>query len=1742
MLRALWLLVLIFVAAPAVAQEYQSKELAEAAASYRKELIDSVPANKRQPALIPRLRRDADEEYRAKRYSQAIGDLTRAIAYGADDGLVWLRLAQALMGAEDDHIQPAAYNAYTKSSDPVERGNALFLIGRDFDRHDKLKEALAAFQAGLAFTQSASVSERVEQLRRLVAFRVIKVEIAAEADTPRACLRLNEKIATRADLNYGDYIRSTPEIGGIVTAKGDTLCLDGLKHGESYAVTLLTGFPAESGDETIENYDARIVVPDRKPSVSFSGAGYVLPRQGSVGLPVTTINVSKVKLRLVRINERNLVPSINADRLTMSYDTGDVDELIEQHGSLVWQGEMTIDGERNRPVVTAIPLDSILRDKGHGVYLAIVQRPDARPDEDDKPATNWVLLSNLGLTTYTGADGMTVAVRSLADAKPMPGVKLTLYARNNGELASATADANGLVRVAGGLLRGSGGDEPYAVMAYGPEGDFNFLEVGHAAFDLSDRGVGGRAPPGPVDAVLYTERGIYRPGESVHLTTLVRDDKADATGDLPLTLRLLRPDGVEVERRQLSGGKLGGYSTDFALARDARIGTWQVELKLDPKGAPIGSASFRVEDFVPPQLKVALSAPDTGVKAGEPFEVAVAANYYYGAPGVGLAVEAYATIALDDNPYPDEPGFRFGLADEQFSGQRKDLEAAATDNAGKSTVSLDLSDLPDLTRPLAATFNISVYEPSGRAVSETLTRPIRQRGLAIGLRSPNGDEAIDEGKPAAVEIIALDGQGRRTAAKGLRWELLRERWDYAWYSVNGVWRHRVQVHDEPVATGTIDVAADQLASLSRSLPAGRYRWEISDGASGAQTSLRFSVGWWVEASLPDVPDKLSAALDKPSYQAGETAKLFVKAPFAGQAEVAIAGDKIFAMRSIDLPAEGTTIDIPIDAAWGAGAYALVSAYRPQPAPGQPGVAPSRGPGRAVGVAWLGIDAAPRTLTVSLSAPDVARPRGPVDVPVKVTGLAAGEEAYLTLAAVDEAVLKLTDFASPAPQQYYLGKRRLGVELRDVYGRLIDPRAGGIGVLRSGGDQFAKRSVAGLPDKSSRVVALYSGIVRLDGSGVATVHFDVPDFQGQLRLMAVAYSAHKLGSAAGAITIRDPVVTLVSLPRFLAPGDLTQIGVVINNLEGAAGDYRLKLTADGAGAFGAPAERTMALATGGNFSGSFPLSAATIGNVGLHLDLIGPANLHIARDFTIGVRPAQSYQLRRFVGRLEPGQSVTLDDGAAGEFLPGTAEALLTVSPRPDWDVPGLLRALDRYAYGCIEQTTSRAMPLLYVDAVARLWHADAGFSPAETIGHAVERITELQRSDGSFGVWSDADDTVPWLNAYASDFLLRAKEHGESVPDYALRAALAWLRDYVRQQHTDEKDLPATAYAHYVLARAQGGELPTLRYFVDTQLQHLPTQLARAQVAAALAAYGDAARANAAYQAALSPPPRPKGLRYIDYGSDLRDSAGVLAFAGDNRDIRPRLTTVMDRIEELFSQSRRTSTQEQAWLLMAAEAAVRVTGGDMTVAVDAGAAEKKTDPLYFRRVLGGGAPAISVANRGTAPAISVANRGTAPAWRTVSITGVPKTDLPAESSGYTISRSIFRPDGSAVDAAKVQQTDLFVVVINGKRSDASRAARTLVVDLLPAGFEIQSATAGGDTGTSYSWLKKPRDTAYAEARDDRYIAALDLSEGAAEFNLAYVVRAVTPGTYKFPALVVEDMYEPNTTARTAMGTLTVQPR
>ena len=372
------------------------------------------------------------------------------------------------------------------------------------------------------------------------------------------------------------------------------------------------------------------------------------------------------------------------------------------------------------------------------------------------------------------------------------------------------------------------------------------------------------------------------------------------------------------------------------------------------------------------------------------------------------------------------------------------------------------------------------------------------------------------------------------------------------------------------------------------------------------------------------------------------------------------------------------------------------------------------------------------------------------------------------------------------------------------------------------------------------------------------------------------------------------------------------------------------------------------------------------------------------------------------------------------------------------------------------------------------------------------------------------------------------------MPDFAIKAALGWLRDYVRQEHTEDR---GPAGRRLCALRAGAGArraiLPALRYFNDTQLANLPTQLAMAQLGAALAQAGDvvAGQRGLRRRARRRRRRRPAGLRYVDYGSELRDSAAVLAFAAGNPGMQPRLTEVMDRVAELFARANRTSTQEQAWLLMAAEAAARESGGTMTVATGGAAPQTRRQAALFaprtRHRRRAGHDRQSRRDPGMANRVDHRRSEGRSAGREQRLHRVPR-----RVSAATARRPICRRCGRASCSSWSS---------SGSRADPARAARTLVVDLLPAGFEIETRDPGGRqiAGGLYLAQELDRHRLYRGARRPLRQRARPDATGVKDFTLAYVVRAVTPGEFTYPALVVEDMYEPETAGRTAIGRLSV---
>ena len=790
------------------------------------------------------------------------------------------------------------------------------------------------------------------------------------------------------------------------------------------------------------------------------------------------------------------------------------------------------------------------------------------------------------------------------------------------------------------------------------------------------------------------------------------------------------------------------------------------------------------------------------------------------------------------------------------------------------------------------------------------------------------------------------------------------------------------------------------------------------------------------------------------------------------------------------------------------------------------------PGRAIGVAWFAIDRDAHKLDIALDAPQLARPRQSMTVPIKVAGLAPGEEAFVTVSAVDVGILNLTGFKTPDPGGYFFGQRKLPVEIRDLWGMLIDGMQGAAGAIHTGGDAGGDLE-GNLPTQEP--LALFSGVVKLDGEGKATVSFDLPAFNGSVRLTAVAWSKDKVGSAQADVTVRDAVVVAATLPRFLDVGDRSQMHVDIDNVEGEAGDYTLDLDIHGPLTADADAMRkTVRLEAHRRQSLSMPITAAGVGTAGLDLRLTGPKT-DLTQQFKLGLASGAPDVYRRTVTPLPGGATTTISGDLIADFIPGTGSIAISASPFGALDAPALLLALQRYPYGCSEQTVSVAMPLLYANRLASIEHLDIDPDLDGRIKQAIERELSRQSASGAFGMWSaDSNDDDPWLDAFVTDFLTRARERNFAVPQQAFDQALDRLRNEVVNAPEPSKDnAEALAYALYVLARNGRPVIGDLRYLTDAKLDAFATPLGKAQLAAALAMLGDRARAGKVFGAALAAldAERDEGVSRPDYGSRLRDAAAVLALIAEANlggdiegDAIARAGAVLDQ-----ARAERSYHQHPGKQLDGA----RRRGACRTCGLE---------PVQRRRPAGEGRALSPLERRGargqdrSRSPTPVQN----PAQLVVSVSGAPIEPEPAVANGYAIERTFYKLDGTKIDLNSIAQNERVVVSLKVTEAQA-RYARLLVVDRLPAGLEIDNpALVDGGSVEAFAWLTKDVEPTHTEYRDDRFVAAFDRADGQSAFiTMAYIVRAVAPGHYVYPPATAEDMYDPERYGRTAFGELEV---
>lgn len=1656
----------------------------------------------------------------AAQTSREAGNLRDAVHWtGAalaqtDTAELWLQygrwsndLAATLNGSDERRFRNrgwlAAINAYLRAEDAPQQIEAAKDLALRLEQQDRGRDMIPALRLAERLGAGPEVTELLDVAIGKYGFRIVEHTVESDSAQPRICAEFNRPLK-RAGVDYSNYVRlADPRLA--VTADDSRVCVTGVEHGSRHTVTFRAGLPSDDGEELVRDVPITAYVRDRSPAVTFPGRSYVLPRTADAGLPVETVNTSELELTLRRVSDRNLIRAIQNDYFGQPLGQYDEDYFARELAEEIWTGTGEVQNELNRDMITRLPMGDAVGDLPAGIYALTAQV--ANDIDGEARATQWFLLSDIGLTTMQGNDGLTVFARDLGNAEPIEGLEVTLLARANRPLEVATTDAEGVARFAPGLLRGTDGSAPAVVMARRGEEDLAFLSLTDPAFDLSDRGVEGRAPAGPIDAFLATDRGAYRAGEVIHVTTLVRDPEAEALPDVPLTAVLLRPDGVEYSRHVSDGVGAGGHVFHLPLADAVPRGTWRIEVFADPEGAALTSETVLVEDFVPERIDFDLALPEGPINPLSPPRLSVDARYLFGAPGADLPIEGELRLATRTT-LEAFPGYRFGRHDDEAEYRTDSFPAdLTTDAEGKADLALPLPDMDPTGRPMEARVTLRMSEMSGRPVERRITRPVASPTPMIGIRPASED--FPENAEAKFQVIAL-GPDLERMEMDVSWTVNRVRTRYQWYQQYGSWYWEPMTTRTTVARGEGRLGADPL-EIASDVEWGEYEVvvERTDGAYLA-ASMDFSAGWYAAASADDTPDMLEMSLDSEAYREGETAQLRMVPRYAGKAVVTVLSDRVISMQAVEVSEGENLLDLPVTEEWGAGVYVTAQVIRPMD------VAAGQNPARALGLTHAAVDPGDMKLEVSVDAPEEIAPRGPLSATVNIANVADGESAYVTVAAVDVGILNLTAFETPDPAGYYFGQRRLGVEIRDIYGRLIDGLDGAMGTVRSGGDGAAGMDLQS-PPPTEELVAFFSGPVTVV-DGKAEVSFDIPDFNGTVRLMAVAWSASGVGSAEKDVFVRDPVVVSAAMPRFLAPGDETRLALEFTHTRGAAGEMPLEIAA-GEGLTLGPVATTITLEEGGKTTFEAALGAVEVGDHEITVALTTPDGAVLTKTLTLGVRandPAVG-ATRRF--QLAAGQTFTLDREIFANLRPEKASALVSAGPLARFDAPGLLASLDQYPYGCTEQVTSKALPLLYMSSIAEPLGLGSKDRIDLRIQQSITRVLTRQAPNGAFGLWG-AYSGDAWLDAYVTDFLSRARAAGYTVPDIAFRNALDNLKNEIAYAADFDDGGEDIAYALMVLAREGEAAMGDLRYYADERADNFATPLAQAQLGAALAAYGDQPRADALFSKAAarisSRPPAEGQVYRADYGSRLRDTAGVLSLAVEARSDSIDTGALTTRIA---SYDRPLSTQEQAWALLAAHAMVQdptVSGLELDGAPLAGP--------FVRRI----------AAQGMQPT-TLTNTSDTPTDVTLTTLGVPEGATEASGYGYAIERAYFTMDGAPVSDIAVG--DRMVAVVTVRPAEDTRA-RLIIDDPLPAGLEIDnpSLIRSGDV-RGLDWLETS-DTEFSEFRADRFIASVDQRD-AAPIRLAYILRAVSPGTFHQPAAMVEDMYRPEYRATTASGSVSV---
>jgi uncharacterized protein YfaS (alpha-2-macroglobulin family) len=1515
-----------------------------------------------------------------------------------------------------------------------------------------------------------------------------------------------------------NYVEIVPKIEFTVTVEGRNIIVksDKFDVSKKYEINIKAGLNGTLGGKLKNEYTDEISFGELSPEIKIlDNSGEYLSAHGFKNIEVRIVNVPELQLIVKKVYKNNLL-SYLGNRSTSSYDDYGEEYYDDYYyndygpkevGDL---GDVVLEKNINAislPISNAsrllnLDFKDILADH-KGIYVIELRSKD----DYWVKARKIVSISDIGLITKSGADNMYIFANSISTTKPLDKVKIEITGKNNQIIGNVETNKDGLA-IYNFKEQPAAGFEPALVTA-SMDMDFNVLPFNRTKIENSRFEIEGKTENlAGFDAFIYGDRDIYRPGETAHISVVLRNDDWNVPSSIPIKLKVIAPNGKAFKTINKSLNAQGALETEVVFPSTAPTGGYTIEVYTSTD-VYLNSQYIKVEEFVPDRIKVNINQNNKEINLGETFNLKIQALNLFGPPAPNRNYEVQQNIKRRYFYAKNFRNYNFGLSGIE-SYFESNVRSGKTDQQGNASEDYEYPETYKDMGVLTADYFITVFDETGRPVNRMASVDVYTQDKFYGLMLD--DYYVKTNKTLKVPMVAVDKNGVALKNVNANVKVIKHEYRTVLAKSGEYYRYKSEHEEVVLENKSIVLNGDNFVYNFTPKTSGQYDIRISKPGAASyvqQSFYAYGYGYTTASSFQvNKEGNIDIELDQKSYKVGEKAKVLLNAPFSGKMLITLERKNVTKYFYIETDKRTASFDLDITEEFVPNVYISATLIKPHGESDIPLTV-------AHGYAPVMVENPANKIPVKITAVEKTISKLKQKIRVK-----SNPNTAITLAVVDEGILQVTRFQSPDPYSFFYRKRALGVNSYNIYPYLFPEvtlktgKEGG----GPGGDGLEKR-VNPMTNKRFKLISFWSGILTTDANGDLEYEIEIPQFSGDLRIMAVAYKGKAFGSATSNMKVADPVVISTALPRFLSPKDTVEMSVSMSNTTESPMNCNLSLNATGPVKFIGNDKDNFSIQPNSEKQLYYKLAVAReLGEANIKV-ILEANGKNYENETDITIRPPSPLQKVNGSGSIVAGTDKVIEMNLT-RFMPQSIDNKVIVGNSPLVQFANSLEYLVQYPYGCVEQTVSAAFPQLYFSDLSNVVTKNAKFTADENIKAAIRKLQLMQLYNGAMSYWPGYGQETWWGSVYAAHFLIEAKKAGYEVDESMLDKLMEYLKSQIKSKNTilywfngnqNKKIAPKElAYSLYVLALNGDAKISTMNYYKS----HPDLLSLDSKYLLAVSYYlsGDKAK----YKQVL--PPEFKGEESTpvfggSFHSPVRDEAIALSALIEVEPDNQQIGMMAKHLSEKLKTQKYLNTQERVFSILALGKIARqsaqsnITGQILSNNNKIADYQNKTISLYTNQIKNG--------------PVSIKTKGKGNLYYFWEAEGISKDGSYIEEDKFIKVRKFFYDRfGKPITNNTFKQNDLVVVKLTIQGSYNTAIENVVISDILPAGFEIENPRITSVPGLE--WITNKSFPEYDDIRDDRINLFVSVSNTLA--NYYYVVRAVTPGTFQMGPVGADAMY------------------